>query len=214
MEAMTAALPDPARALLEQIRSRRSVRRYRPDPIPREWAEALLEAARWAPSAHNRQPWRFAVVEDPRVKARLAEAMGERLAEDLWRDGVPAERVAEEVARSVARITAAPLAFVVCLSMAEMDRYPDARRQAAERTMAVQSVAMAGQNLLLMAHAMGLGACWICAPLFCPETVRETLGLPADWEPQGMILVGFPAGPPRAKDRRPLEAFVRWIRAG
>jgi F420 biosynthesis protein FbiB-like protein len=98
--------------------------------------------------------------------------------------------------------------------MAEMDRYPDARRQAAERTMAVQSVAMAGQNLLLMAHAMGLGACWICAPLFCPDTVRETLGLPADWEPQGMILVGFPAGPPRAKDRRPFEAFVRWIRAG
>jgi F420 biosynthesis protein FbiB-like protein len=214
MEAMTAALPDPARALLEQIRSRRSVRRYRPDPIPREWVEALLEAARWAPSAHNRQPWRFAVVEDSRVKARLAEAMGERLAEDLWRDGVPAERVAEEVARSVARITAAPLALVVCLSMAEMDCYPDARRQAAERTMAVQSVAMAGQNLLLMAHAMGLGACWICAPLFCPDTVRETLGLPADWEPQGMILVGFPAGPPRAKDRRPLKAFVRWIRAG
>ncbi len=213
MDPLMESLPAAARALLEQICARRSIRRYRPDPIPRAWAAALLEAARWAPSAHNRQPWRFVVMENQDVRARLAQAMGERLAEDLRRDGVPEERIAEEVARSRERIVAAPLAVLVCLSMAEMDRYPDARRQAAERTMAVQSVAMAGQNMLLMAHALGLGACWICAPLFCPEVVREVLGLPADWEPQGMILVGFPAGPPRPKPRRPVEAFTRWMGA-
>ena len=211
---MEGSLPPAVRILLEQIRTRRSIRRYRPDPIPRIWVMALLEAARWAPSAHNRQPWRFVVVEDPAWKARLAQAMGERLTADLRRDGVPEERIAEEVARSYERIVSAPLGIVVCLSMAEMDRYPDARRQAAERTMAAQSVAMAGQNILLMAHALGLGACWICAPLFCPEVVQETLGLPADWEPQGMILVGFPAGPPREKPRRPIEAFTRWLEAG
>ena len=208
MDPLMENLPTPARALLDSIRSRRSIRRYRPDPIPREWVRALLEAARWAPSAHNRQPWRFAVVEDPRLKARLARAMGERLAADLRQDGVPEERIAEDVARSYERIVSAPLAIVVCLSMLEMDRYPDERRQAAERTMAIQSVAMAGQNMLLMAHALGLGACWICAPLFCPEAVQEALGLPSDWEPQGMILVGFPAGLPRGKPRRPIEAFT------
>ncbi len=211
MDSLMERLPDAARTLLDLIRSRRSIRRYRPDPIPPAWIAALLEAARWAPSAHNRQPWRFAVVSDPSVKERLARAMGERLAEDLRRDGVPEERIAEDVARSYARIVSAPLALVVCLSMSEMDRYPDERRQAAERAMAVQSVAMAGQNILLMAHAMGLGACWICAPLFCPETVREVLGLPADWEPQGMILAGFPAGPPQMKPRKPIEAFAWWI---
>jgi len=211
MDPVSERLPTPARALFEALRSRRSIRRYRPDPVPAEWVRALLEAARWAPSAHNRQPWRFAVVADPSVKARLARAMGERLAADLRADGVPEERIAEDVARSYERIASAPLALVVCLSMAEMDRYPDARRQAAERAMAIQSVAMAGQNVLLMAHALGLGACWICAPLFCPETVREVLALPPDWEPQGMILVGFPAGPPRERPRRPIEAFTRWI---
>ncbi|WP_322800766.1 nitroreductase family protein [Thermoflexus sp.] len=210
---MREGLPSAAQMLLEQIRSRRSVRRYRRDPIPRAWAMVLLEAARWAPSAHNRQPWRFVMVEDAHMKAQLARAMGERLTADLRQDGVPEERIAEDVARSYERIVSAPLAIVVCLSMQEMDRYPDARRQTAERTMAVQSVAMAGQNILLMAHALGLGACWICAPLFCPEIVQETLGLPADWEPQGMILIGFPAGPPREKPRRPIEAFTRWIEA-
>ncbi|WP_322797733.1 nitroreductase family protein [Thermoflexus sp.] len=211
MDPLMENLPAPARTLLEFLRSRRSIRQYRPEPVPSRWVAALLEAARWAPSAHNRQPWRFVVVEDSDVKARLAQAMGERLTADLRQDGVPEERIAEDVARSRERIVSAPLAIVVCLSMIEMDRYPDERRQTAERTMAVQSVAMAGQNMLLMAHALGLGACWICAPLFCPETVRETLGLPLDWEPQGMILIGFPAGSPRVKPRKPLEAFTRWM---
>ncbi len=211
MDPLMESLPAPARALLELIRARRSIRRYHPDPIPRSWVTALLEGARWAPSAHNRQPWRFVVVEDPGVRARLAQAMGERLKEDRRREGVPEEQIIQEITRSYERIVSAPLAIVVCLSMAEMDRYPDERRQAAERAMAVQSVAMAGQNMLLMAHALGLGACWICAPLFCPETVREVLGLPADWEPQGMILAGFPAEPPRAKPRRPIEMFTLWI---
>lgn len=204
-------LPPAARGLLAHLRARRSIRRYRPDPLPEDLVRACLEAARWAPSAHNQQPWRFAVVRDPERKARLARAMGERLAADRRADGVPEEEIAAEVGRSVARITGAPVVLVVCLSMAEMDRYPDPRRQAAERAMAIQSVAMAGQNLLLMAHALGLGACWMCAPLFCPETVREVLGLPADWEPQGLVTLGVPAGMPPPRSRRPLHAFTCWL---
>ncbi len=59
--------------------------------------------------------------------------------------------------------------------------------------MAVQSVAMAAQNLWLLAHAEGLGACWLCAPLFVPELVREILDLPADWQAQGLMTLGWPA---------------------
>lgn len=70
--------------------------------------------------------------------------------------------------------------------------------------MAVQSVAMAGQNLLLAAHAHGLGACWMCAPLFCPDVVRSALSLPIDWEPQGLITLGNPAQS-RSKTRRKLD---------
>ncbi len=59
--------------------------------------------------------------------------------------------------------------------------------------MAVQSVALAAQNMLLMAHAEGLGACWMCAPLFCPDVVRAALALPADWEAQALLTLGYPA---------------------
>jgi nitroreductase len=87
-----------------------------------------------------------------------------------------------------------------------MDSYPDTRRKKAEYTMAVQSVAMAVQNLLLAAHAEGLGACWMCAPLFCPEAVREALALSEDWEAQAVITLGAPAGAGtlRAASRRSL----------
>ena len=80
----------------------------------------------------------------------------------------------------------------------------------AEHTMAVQSTAMATQNLLLAADAEGLGTCWMCAPLFCPDDVKAALSLPADWEPQGLITLGYPAQPGRNKPRKPLSDFVRF----
>ena len=161
---------------------RRSIRRYSETPVADAVIEQLLEAAVSAPSAHNRQPWRFAVIKAPAVKLRLAQAMADRLREDRSRDGDPADVIEEDVAHSIARINGAPVIIVVCLTVKEMDRYPDSRRNAAEHQMAVQGTAMAMQNLLLAAHALNLGASVMCAPLFCPDTVRAALKLPDDWE--------------------------------
>ncbi len=156
------------------VQTRRSIRRYTPDPVAPELIERLLTAAIWAPSAHNRQPWRFATVAAPATQLRLAQAMGDRLRADRLADGDPNDAVEADVSRSQARITGAPAVVVACLTLADMDQYPDARRRQAEYLMAVQSVAMAVQNLLLAAQAEGLGACWMCAPLFCAEAVRES----------------------------------------
>jgi coenzyme F420-0:L-glutamate ligase/coenzyme F420-1:gamma-L-glutamate ligase len=183
---------DVAEQWLDLIRDRRSIRRYKPDPVPPDLIEKLLEAANWAPSAHNRQPWRLAVITNPESKSSLASAMGSRLREDLAADGVSKERIDQDATRSFNRISDAPLLVLLCLTMDDMDRYPDARRMQNEMTMAVQSTAMAGQNLLLAAHALDLGACWMCAPLFCQETVKQTLQLPSGWQPQGLIALGFP----------------------
>ncbi len=135
--------------------------------------------------------------------------MGARFGDDLAADGVPAEEVERQVARSVARISGAPAVIVLFVSMADMDTYPDARRQEAERIMAIQSVALAAQNMLLMAHAEGLGACWMCAPLFCPDVVRAVLDLPDDWEAQGLLTLGYPAEH-RTRDRDLVETKTRW----
>jgi F420 biosynthesis protein FbiB-like protein len=190
--------------LLQLIHTRRSIRQFEPRPVPRSLIERLVEAACWAPSAHNRQPWRFVVLDEEGRKRQLAEAMGARLTDDLRADGLEEVQIARDVARSRRRLTGAPVLLLVCLSMQDMDRYPDPVRQQYERLMAAQSVAMAAQNLLLVAHAEGLGACWLCAPLFCPDVVRETLSLPEAFEPQGVIALGYPAEQ-RTKTREPLE---------
>ena len=144
------------------------------------------------------------------AKEKLALAMGARLRADRTGDGDDTEASERDVARSYARITGATVAIVVCMSMADMDSYPDRRRQQAERDMAMQSVAMAAQNLWLLAHAEGLGVCWLCAPLFVPKLVRETLELPADWEPMGLLTMGWPAQE-REKTREPMETKVRFL---
>ena len=97
-------------------------------------------------SAHNRQPWRFAVLDDA-GKTRLATAMGERLHADRTADCDAPDDIARDVERSRARIVGAPAVIAACYSLADMDRYPDARRADAERLMAVQSTAMAVQKL-------------------------------------------------------------------
>ena len=197
--------------LLPVIQQRRSIRRYTPEPVPRDVLQTLLYAAVWAPSAHNRQPWRLAVVQDIVQKEELAVAMGDRLRADRLAAGDSQDSVSQDVERSRQFLTQAPVVLLFCMSMLDMDKYPDARRGQAEWMMAVHSVALAAQNLLLAAHASGLGACWRCAPLFCPDTVRETMKLPDDWEPQALITLGYPAETGKPAYRRPLTEVVRWL---
>lgn len=198
-----------AAELSQLLRKRRSLRRYHADAVPREYIEQILDAAVWAPSAHNRQPWRFVVISRAETKARLAREMGAKLRSDLTADNVPQAVIDADVGRSCQRITAAPLLLLLCMSLQDMDVYGDGRRDAHERTMAQQSAAMAGQNILLMAASLGLGACWMCAPLFCQSLVASVLDLPADWQPQGLITLGFPAQQ-RQRERDPWETRTIW----
>lgn len=199
-------------AFLDLARSRRSIRRYLDEPVPRELIEKILDAACWAPSAHNRQPWRFAVIERAETKHALASAMGEKLRADLERDGVAQDIIEKDTARSYQRITSAPVVIIACMTTRDMDVYHDTRRKKAEFVMTIQSVAMALQNLLLAAHALGLGACWMCAPLFVADTVREVLKLDEDWEPQALITLGY-AAETRAKERVALDLRVKFLDA-
>jgi F420 biosynthesis protein FbiB-like protein len=185
------------------LHARRMTRRFKPDALPPGALEQILEAATRAPSPHNRQPWRFAVVAGP-ARARLAGAMGARLIDDQLADGVAIEAARTDAARSYERITSAPISVLACMTTVDLDRYPDPRREAAEHWMAGQAVAAAINNMLLQAAEMGIGACWMCAPLFCPDTVRVTLDLPDDWEPQALIPLGYPAGPGRDRPRSPV----------
>ena len=196
---------------LPLARGRRSVRSFQQRPVPRAALEELLTAAAWAPSPHGRQPWRFVVLTRPEPKARLADAMGDDWRATLAQDGEPAEVVAERLRRSHQRIRAAPALVLACLYLDDLDHYPDAERQRAEETMAIQSLGAAIQNLLLAAYALGLDAGWMCAPLFSPDTVRAALDLSPSLIPHALIPVGYAARDPKRRPHRlPDELVVRW----
>lgn len=204
---MTLTTDDPA--FWGLILGRRSVRRYADRPVPEDVVWKLLEVAHWAPSAHNRQPWRFVLLEQPETRRRLAEAMAADWQADLVADGADPEMVRRRASTSVQRIAGAPLAILPCLDLGTLDVYPDAQRQRSEWQMGVQSVALACENLLLAAHHYGLAGCWMCAPVFCAALVQETLSLPATWEPQALLTLGYPAADaPTSKPREPLADRV------
>lgn len=193
------------------LRTRRSIRRFKTEPVADGVIQSILTTATYAPSAHHRQPWRFVVVTDFSIKMRLAEAMAIDFEHDLSRDGLPLEKIRSQVKRSKERITTAPVAILLCLDMSEMDSYPDEKRSKAEYMMAVQSVAAAGLQLLLAAHAEGLGGVWACWPLFAQTTIQKTLNLPETWEPQGMIFTGYYETAPDVRTRKPLQEIAIFL---
>jgi F420 biosynthesis protein FbiB-like protein len=184
------------------------VRKYQARPVPRELIEQVLEAARWAPSPHGRQPWRFVVLTRQEPKLQLADRMGNTWQQNLQMDGQDAAIVNIRLEKSRQRILSAPVIIIPCLYLEDLDHYPDERRQADEKTMAIQSIGAAIQNMLLMTYDLGLDAGWMCAPLFCPEDACEALDLNTRLIPQALITVGYAAADPQRRERLLLSSLI------
>ncbi|UCE28078.1 MAG: nitroreductase family protein [Candidatus Coatesbacteria bacterium] len=168
--------------VLEAILGRRSIRRFLDEPLEEGQIEKLLEAARWAPSGGNMQPWRFVVVANGDVKKQLAaDSYGQRF-------------VAE-----------APVVIgVLAVPEESAKRYGDRGRL----LYSIQDTAAAVQNVLLAAYGMGLGTCWVGA--FDDEAVAKTLACRSGEVPVALIPVGWPAED-GGSSRRGLNEIVRYL---
>ncbi len=164
----------------ELVRQRRSVRRFEDRSLPPEMVDTLLEAAQWAPSGGNLQPWHFYVVEEASVREQMVD-----------------------VAKGQTFVAEAPMIIVVC---ADPDRSAERYHERGRTLFCLQDTAAAVQNVLLAAVHLGLGACWI--GLFDEEECSQVLSLPPHLRPVAMIPVGFPAQQPRVRPRRPIEEIV------
>lgn len=193
------------------LRSRRSIRRFRNKPVDNDLLNRILETSTYAPSAHNSQPWRYAVITAPHTKKELADGMAVEFEHDLSRDGLPGVEIQRKLERSRNRIEQAPVVIIICLDESNLDHYADDRRQEAETIMGIQSISMAGHQLLLAATAEGLGGVWTCGPLFAQNSVRSVLHLPESWKPQGMLLLGYPDETPQGKMIKSIEEVVKFI---
>ncbi len=189
-------------------RGRHVVRRYLPIEVPTSLVEQTLEAARWAPSPHGMQPWRFAVITRPDLKLKLADAMSNEWRRNLTMDGESSEVVDTRLRKSRNRVLNTPVLVIPCLYMEGMHQYHDPIRDEAEAIMAVQSLGAAIQNMLLSAYSIGLDTGWMCAPLFCPEAVRAALDLEPSLIPHALIQLGYASQDPPRRPHRPISELV------
>jgi F420 biosynthesis protein FbiB-like protein len=134
--------------------------------------------------------------------------MAEMWKRDLFSDGLRKRKRLELINSSIKRFSESPVLILACLTMKDMNKYPDKRRREIEHVLAIQSVAAAIENILLATELEDLGACWFCAPLFCKDIVRKTLGLSKDIEPQALITLGYPYEKPKTPQRIMLEEIL------
>lgn len=168
--------------VLDAIKGRRSIRAFQNREISQEIVDKLIDAARWAPSAGNIQPWEFIVVRNPEIKRGLAEAaLGQYFIEE------------------------APVVIVVC---ANEERSASGYGMRGRTLYCLQDTAAAIQNIHLAAYAMGLGTCWVGA--FRENEARKVLNIPEGVRPVAMIPVGYPAESPSPRSRRPVKQIVHY----
>ena len=168
--------------VFEAIKNRRSVRAYTSKDVSEEEVKKLIDAASWAPSAGNIQPWEFVIVRDTEIKRELSVA-----------------------ALDQTFIEEAPVVIVVCANET-LSAWGYDRRGAT--LYCLQDTAAAIQNLLLAAYAMGLGTCWIGA--FHEEDVKEVLDVPRGIRPVAIVPVGHPAEKPATRSRRDMSEIVHY----
>jgi len=168
--------------VLEAIKGRRSIRAFKNQDVPAETVEELIDAARWAPSAGNIQPWEFIIVRKPRIKRRLVEAaLGQMFIEE------------------------APVVLIVC---ANEERSSQGYCARGKTLYCLQDTAAATQNIHLTAYSLGLGTCWVGA--FREEETREILKIPQGIRPVAIIPVGYPAEAPTARTRKSISQIVHY----
>jgi nitroreductase len=201
--------------LTRLLRERRSIRRFRDEPVPEALVETILEAARWAPTAGNRQAFRLIGVVAPEVIAAMGDAVREAVAALI--PGVRAELRdgARAYLDNFSLFAGAPVVIAPIYRAGPdlLASLTGAAETPASADDAIASVSAVTTYLLLAAHAAGLGACWMTGPRVAAPALRAILAVPAGWAIAGLIPLGVPAEQPAAPPRRPLRELVRWIRA-
>lgn len=196
--------------IMELIRSRRSIRRFSDRAVNRDDITRLLEAARWAPSNHNRQPWQFLIIEDRQRLRQLAEAVRQDLSGRMKSLPEAAGAYLNELIHYATFFAEAPALLValhkrpVSVSAPLLTGLKNPELVSGEPL----SVAMAVQNILLAAHTLGLGACVLTGPLLAPEAAARTLALPPGHDLTCLLAVGYPAESPPPPRRKTIEQIA------
>jgi nitroreductase len=207
--------------LLEMVKNTRSIRRFKADPVPDEYIEKMIEAARWAPSGFNQQPWEFVVVRKPELRQKIAGYTAY-----YWEQSREMERTREswqgawnpEPVGSDADYSAAPVYIIIFGDVRTKDGLPMGVRFDEHRREAIftSSLANAFLYLHMAASCLGLASQWLSAVStpYVQCMIKELLGIPKELEIYDMLVVGYPAVQARPKLMREKEKMVHYDYCG
>jgi len=212
--------------ILDVIISRKSIRRYKPDPVPDEMIDKILEAARWAPTGENYQPWRFIVIRDPEIKNKIGDlakvGSGSRMT--AWYCMGEMQKRFEKIQDPDKR--ARVLEFMYSGEVSEFAKHAPVVI-AVIGDLQIGSVdvpydlSAATENILLEAHSLGLGACWVHGPVATSRDAikfKKILGIPTgmnEFKVICYVAVGFPDEERKhPRPKLPLEDLVYWEKFG
>lgn len=186
--------------LLQAIKARRSIRKYRPDEISQEVLESILKNAMWAPSGMNTQPWKFIVLTGEKKQAFLDVSKKAIVQLDARLRELFNEKMRTFIHGYFEDLGGAPAVIVVLTAIHKQDVY---------MLTSYQSSAAAMQNLLLLAHEAGLGTCWMTGQLWIEKDILEFLGYP-EWRLLGVTPIGYPAQTPPTPPRK--DETIVWMK--
>jgi coenzyme F420-0:L-glutamate ligase/coenzyme F420-1:gamma-L-glutamate ligase len=191
------------------LKSRRSYKLDFSDKrVERKIIEDCIDIARWAPSAHNGQYWRYIIIEQGRIRENLINMMNIKLKEDLTQDGKSADHIKKKVKKTKNQFLNAPYLILLCLDNEDLENYSDIERTQNEFIMGIQSISASATYFLLALESRNIAACWYCAPLFAQELIKETLHLPISYTPMAFFAIGYPLKIPDTPKRKKLNEII------
>jgi len=196
--------------LFEAMFSQRQITRFKPDPVPREAIEKIIEAAIRAPSGGNTQPWHFVAITDPGLISRIGEIYKELWLGARGSQAEPGETTVYRTARYLANhIQEVPAMILICADHSA--NYTPG--QPIERGRHASSIWLAVQNLFLAARALGLGTRLTTTHIRREQEIKDMLVIPDYVETVALTPIGYPRGRFGPTDRKPaaeVSSYNRW----
>lgn len=205
---------------LELVKNRRSIRRFKPDPIPDEYIEKIIEAARWAPSGYNSQPWEFVVVKDKKLKDSILQPFDLHKSLITAAEGTGSKQRQQQMAYpwldEEMDYRIAPVIIILFSDTRTKVAIPDMGKRDPDKTRLLFNCGLscAFMYMHLAAATLGLATQWLSGISQYHDLLVEILGVPEEFEAYGMMPVGYPAYKPRPKLLRSRDKMVHYDHSG
>jgi nitroreductase len=209
--------------LLELVKNRRSIRRFKPDPIPDEYIDKIIEVARWAPSGFNQQPWEFVVIKKPELRKQIVGYCKEQLllGHKMNTSGGPGQTTADSGQSPYTeegKFYVAPVLILLLGDHRTMEGLPSAAKYGTDYLNSTFNASLSCSFLYmqLAVTTLGLASQWLSSSQtpYVNFMIKELLGIPKYLTVYNMMAIGYPAAPPLPRLVRAREEMVHYDYCG